>query len=644
MTLGRGVQPRPIRLLIVKLPMKNKQPSEVEINQIVGLFNRGDNDNVKKQAQKLIKFYPKHPFGWKVLGAVLANLNQLEAALEAQLTSIKLSPQDVDALYNLGNTYRRLYRYEEAVKHYLTALKYNPKFALAYNNLALTLHDLGHFTQAVEHFRIALQMVQTNPEIYYNLGVSLQELGQLEEAIKHYKQAIQLDQRHDQAYNNLGNILKELGQLKNAETCLRNAIALNQNRIDAQSNLLFIYDHTLNACLNTRLSEAKRYGERVSEKAWLPYQEWSVDATPSRLKIGFVSGDFKDHQVGFFLENTLAQLDTQQFELFAYTNVTQSDAVTERLKGFFSHWHSIFGLSDEVAANLIHQHSLHILIDLSGHTGHNRLPLFAWNPAPIQATWLGYWATTGVQQIDYIFADKVGVPESHQGQFTETVKYLPNTRFCFSAPLFTIPVEPLPALSKGYLTFGCFQNLSKISDEALTVWKAILTQLPDAKIRFQCKQLRDKTMTSYFYQRLLTFGFKTEQISLHSATNRDAYLIAHHSIDFILDTFPYTGGTTTCEALWMGVPTLTLAGDTLLARQGASLLASAGLNEWIANDITVYQQKALSFASDLHYLSALRSQLREQVLRSPLFDAKTFAHHFGRALWEMWEEKKTVIY
>lgn len=220
--------------------------------------------------------------------------------------------------------------------------------------------------------------------------------------------------------------------------------------------------------------------------------------------------------------------------------------------------------------------------------------------------------------------------------------YLPDTRLCFSAPDFAIPVSDLPFLSKDYITFGCFQNLSKVTDAVLTTWQKILQQLPTARLRFQGKQFRDATFTEHFIARLEGFGITAQRISTHSISSREDYLRAYNEVDFVLDTFPFTGGTTTCEALWMGVPTLTLAGETLLARQGASLLSAAGLLDWIVESESAYIKQAVVFANNVGYLAQLRSHLREQVLASPLFDGKRFARNFENTLWQLWLDYQSV--
>ena len=263
--------------------------------------------------------------------------------------------------------------------------------------------------------------------------------------------------------------------------------------------------------------------------------------------------------------------------------------------------------------------------------------MFAWKPAPVQASWLGYFATTGVAEIDYLLADSVGVPEDQRGQFTEAICYLPDTRLCFTAPRHDIAVTALPAATNNAITFGCFQRLPKVGEVVLATWAKILAALPTARLRMQCKQLGEAAQVDLFKQQLQQHGIDPARVAMHGDTSYEDYLLAHADIDMILDTFPYPGGTTTCEALWLGVPTLTLAGDSLLGRQGASLLTAAGLADWVASSEEDYIARALTFAGELTKLATLRAGLREQVLSSPVFDAPRFARNFEAALWGMWQ-------
>ena len=256
-----------------------------------------------------------------------------------------------------------------------------------------------------------------------------------------------------------------------------------------QSNIQFTLNFSAHHTPANCLAEARKYGRMAARKATASFTDWQCTARPERLRVGLVSGDLYGHPVGFFLESLLAHLDPSRIELIAYPTRHQQDELTARIRRYFSAWKPLPGLNDEAAARLIHADGVQVLIDLSGHTAHNRLPVFAWKPAPVQASWLGYFATTGVAEMDYLLADAVGVPEAQRAQFTESVWYLPDTRLCFTAPAAELAVTPLPALSKGRLTFGCFQNLTKVNEEVLAAWRDIFPALPDARLRMQTYQL-----------------------------------------------------------------------------------------------------------------------------------------------------------
>ena len=282
---------------------------------------------------------------------------------------------------------------------------------------------------------------------------------------------------------------------------------------------------------------------------------------------------------------------------------------------------------------------MHLLLDLSGHTAANRLPVFAWKPAPVLVSWLGYFATTGLVEMDYLVADRIGVPDAAQGQFSEEIFYLPDTRLCFTAPPAAPSPNAPPALANGFITFGSFQHMPKINDNVLAAWARILSALPTARLRLQSRSLGLPAVQQQLAQRMARAGLDPARVRMSPPGDRAAYLGAHAEIDVILDTFPYPGGTTTCEALWMGVPTLTLAGDRLLSRQGASMLAVAGLPDWVATSVDDYVAKAIDLSEDVTALARLRGTLRPRVLASPLFDAPRFAAHFADALWKMWQQK-----
>jgi len=588
-----------------------------------------------------VKLKPDFADAYSNLGAALKELGHFESAMNNHRLAVELKPGSAEAHNNLGTAFKDLGKLEEATACYRRAIDINPNYASAHFNLGNAMQEMGQFESAADCFRQALRLNPDLHDAYTSLGVVLKNLGQYEGAVDAYRWALELQPESAQAHYDFGNAIKYLGQHEAAVGCYRRALYIKPDFIDAQSNLLF----TLNFISSNEnfdcLSEARRYGRMITGQVTKRFTDWQCTAKPERLRVGLVSGDLHNHPVGHFLEGLLSHIDPSRVELIAYHTNRKEDELTARIRPYFSAWKSLVGLGDQAAARLIHADAVHILLDLSGHTGHNRLPVFAWKPAPVQVTWLGYFATTGVAEIDYVLADEVGVPEAQRQQFTESVWYLPDTRLCFTAPGVDLPVAPLPASSNGMITFGCFQHLSKVSDEVLTVWGKIFAALPEARLRIQCVQFKDPSVLAKFIENIQRHGIDPNRVTTHSGVARASYLSAHAEVDIKLDTFPYPGGTTTCEALWMGVPTLTLAGDSLLARQGASLLTAAELEEWIATSKDDYIAKAITLADDLQKLAALRKGLRKQVLSSPLFDAPRFARNFENALWGMWQRHQT---
>jgi len=615
------------------------------------------------------------------LGVALKELGQLDGAIASFLKALQINPDlaegrlnldvAVGDIFNRGNILMGSGQLVEAVAHYRRVLEIQPDYTEAHTTLGVALMCLGQVEGAVASYRRALQIKPDSAEALCNLGVALKELGQLDGAVASCRRALELNPDFAQAHSNLGNALIALGQLDNAVASCRQALKIKPAFAEAHCNLgyaltdigqldnamasfrqaleikpdfaevhnslLFTLNYTASHTPLYCLEQARQYGQVVEGKVGARFSAWQCEDRPERLRVGLVSGDLLNHPVGFFLEGLLAHIDPARIELIAYPTHYSEDELTARIRPYFSAWNSLVGKSDEAATRLIHADAIHVLIDLSGHTAHSRLPVFAWKPAPVQVSWLGYFATTGVSEIDYFLADAVGVPETQRAQFTESVWYLPDTRLCFTVPRIDLPVAVLPALKNGYITFGCFQTLAKMGDAVLETWGEILAALPNAKLRVQCKQLGEPAQVEQMLQRLQRYGIDPARVRTQGSSHREAYLAAHAEVDVILDTFPYPGGTTTCEALWMGVPTLTLAGNSLLARQGASLLTSAGLKEWVTTDKDEYIARAIALAGDLPKLATLRAVLRQQVLASPLFDAPRFAMNFEDALWGMWD-------
>jgi len=614
--------------------------AEARYNLGITLKSQGKFDEAIISFRQTLSLKPGFFEAYFNLGNIYRNQGKLDDAVTSYRQALKLKPDYVQALGNLGIVLSNQNKLDDAVAYFRQALKFKPDSAQTHYNLANTLKIQDKSAEAIDSYRQALKLKPDFAEAYYNLGNVLTDEFKLGEAAACFRQASILKPDFALAYNNLGIALRKLGKLDEAVTNYRQALSLNREYAEAHSNLLFCMNYFPNLSVSQYLEEARQFGRIMTDMVSIHFSDWICSSNPERLRVGLVSGDFQNHPVGFFLENLLTNIDSTQLALIAYSTKDFKDELTIRIRDRFTAWKQLADMSDEAAARQIHDDGIHILLDLSGHTAHNRLPVFASKPAPVQATWLGYFASTGMAEMDYIIADPITVPESLKDHFTEEVWYLPDTRFCFSPPVTEeeLRPSPLPALSNGYITFGCYQNTVKINDAVLTAWGHIFQSLPNARLRLRDRLLYSGTIRRQLQTRLEKHGIDLKQVILEKSVPRDEYLASYTDIDIILDTFPFNGGTTTCEALWMGVPTVTLLGNTMISRQGASLLISAGLTDWIAEDVERYVAKTIEHAAGLDKLARLRAGLRRQVLASPLFDGRRFARHFEEAMWGMWKK------
>ena len=596
-------------------------------------------DEAVASYRRALALNPDYAEAYNNLGIALQDLGQLDSALASYRRALKIKPDYAEAHCGLGLALKNIGKLDDAVDSYQRALEIKPDYAEAYNNLGNALKDLWQLDEAVVSYRQALTVKPDYAEAHNNLGSALQDLGQFVGAMASHQQALEIKPDYVEAHCGLGNVLLELGQLDGAVASYRQALAIKPDFIIAHSNLLFVLNFTVAHTTPCCLDAAREYGRVVSKRAVEHFSTWRCETKPEYLRVGLVSGDLRNHPVGYALESLLAQLDPTRIELIAYPTSNKADELTALIQPRFLAWKPIFGMSDRAAADMIHSDGVHVLLDLSGHTANSRLPIFTWKPAPVQASWLGYFATTGVPEMDYLLTSEVAVPEVHKEHFTESVWYLPDIWLCFTPPEFDLPVVPLPALENGYLTFGCFQRLDKMGEGVLQAWGKLLSAIPKSRLLLANKQLGDTGVAARFSQRLQQSGIDSERVTIRGTKDsRAEYLARYNEVDAMLDTFPYPGVTTTCEALWMGVPTLTLGGDTLLSRQGAGVVTPAGLEDWVASSETDYVEKAISLTSDLSKLANLRTGLRAQVLASPVYDAPRFARNFEAALWGMWQQ------
>jgi protein O-GlcNAc transferase len=639
------------------------------------LLDRGDAQQALEAFTQAVRHKPESAGAHFNLGATHTRLDQHEAAVPAYREALALKPEFAEAEMALGTALEELGQDEAAVASYRRALEIKPGYVESHEKLVKLLGRLGRSNELAAVYRRLLELDPDNVEILYNLGLLLRHLGRMQDAARNFRRAVELRPGFVDALCNLGDVsiglrlfddavesyrkvlqlepgnagvhhnlaaaLKDTGKLDEALESYYRALALQPDFPIAQSNVLLIQHLLSRLSTEQQLEEARRFGAMVTRLAPAPAAPGNPVDPARCLRIGFVSADLHSHPVGHFIESVLAALSTGasgRLELFAYSNSLKADEVTARIKRHFQSWQSVVGLPDEVMARRIRDDAIDILVDLSGHTGKNRLPVFAWKPAPVQISWLGYFATTGVEAIDYLIADPWTLPAELESHFTEKILRLPETRLCFTPPAHDVEVAPLPALRSGYVTFACFNTLSKMNDAVVALWARVLHAVPGSRL-----QLVAPPDQHVHWQRVVTesfsaHGINAERLQVLNAGPRAAYLATYQQVDIALDPFPYTGGTTTAEALWMGVPVLTLAGKSFLARQGVGLLANAGLPEWIAEDPDDYVRRAVSHAGDLPRLASLRAGMREQVLASPLFDAPRFARHFEEALRGVWRK------
>jgi protein O-GlcNAc transferase len=619
------------------------RPDYAEAHRQLGqLFQSLDRLGEAEQSyRQVLRITPESAEDHNNLAVVLENRGQLEAAIASYHHALDITPESPQIYSNLGGALKSLGRFDEALASYRQALTLKPDFAQAYSNLGAVLHQRELIVEAMAYYQKAIEIDPNCFDAHNNRGVALQQGGQFNAALASYRRTLEINPDFAESMNNIGALLADLGRLEEATASYRQALNVSPNFFRAHSNLLLIHNYLADQTPAELLAEAIRYGDGVAREA-RPYSNWRITPDPTRcLRVGIVSADLYQHPVGFFLEGVVGALTAQardRLDFVAYSNYSKFDEVSERIKVCCQDWQSILGISDEILAKRIRDDRIDILIDLSGHTGHNRLPLFAWKPAPVQVSWLGYFATTGVKAIDYLVADTLTLPESEEINFTEAIWRLPETRLCFTPPTTQVEIGTLPAFGNGSVTFGCFNNLTKMNDSVVNLWARILKELPESRLFLKTKQLDDPFVQQSVLKRFAEHGINKERLILEPHTPRADYLAAYNRVDIALDPFPFTGGTTTVETLWMGVPVLTLAGHQFLARQGVGLLMNAGLPEWVANDQDDYLSRAVSYASDLQRLASLRAGLRQQILASPIFDAPRFARHFEAALRSMWEK------
>jgi predicted O-linked N-acetylglucosamine transferase (SPINDLY family) len=617
------------------------KPNYAEAHNNLGnaLQDKGQADEAVAAYRQAIALSPNYAEAYINLGNGLLDKGQLDEAIAAYRQAVALNPHLPAAHNNLGNALRDKGQLNEAIASCRQAVALNPRLPAAHNNLGNALQDKGQLDEAIAAHRQAIALKPNYAEAQSNLGNALLAKGQLNAAIAAYRQAIALKPNLPQAYLNLGTALLDTGHLDEAIAAYRQACALKPNNSEAHSNVALALHYHPGVEARAIAEEHERWQRQHAEPLRPFIKPHANDRDPQRrLRVGYVSADFCEHSVAFFLEGVLACHDAGQVEVFCYANVARPDAVTARLQRLAGHWREISRRADVEVAELIRHDQIDILVDLAGHTAGHRLLLFARQPAPVQVSWLGYPDTTGLQAMDYRLTDALADPPgTTEHLHSEQLIRLPESAWCYRPAAEAPPVSVLPALAAGQITFGCFNALPKISGPQLQLWSGILRDVPGSRLLLKNRGLRDPSTQEHLRARLEEAGVAQERIELVAyARNLAEHLALYSRVDIALDTFPYHGTTTTCEALWMGVPVVTLAGKTHTSRVGVSLLTNAGLSELIARSPEEYAQLAATLAGDLPRLSRLRGTLRGRLEQSPLMDAPRFARDIEAAYRTMW--------
>lgn len=571
------------------------------------------------------------------LGMVLRRQGKMDQALSALEQAARRDPRLAEAHLNLGLVLFELGRAEDATASCQRAIAVRPDYAEAYLNLGSALHALGRHGEARAAYEAALKFRPGYAQAHHSLGVTLFELGDLDGAIACYRQALAASPDHEGARDNLAFLLRIVGRSTEAAELYRQGAAAGQATAMRYLALSTLYDP--HADLDARYAEQRQAEDRLARPLYAHAQPHANSREPERrLRIGYLSSDFRDHPVGRNIEPLLANRNRDRFEIIAYADIASPDHMTKRLRDMVDRWTSVTGLSDRQIAEKIRADEVDILVVLAAHFDKNRPLVCAFRPSPIQISFHDL-LSTGLEAVDYFIADRTVHPRGAREHFTERVIHLPS--LYVHAPLPDVPVAPPPSAASGVVTFGSYNNPAKINDAVLSLWAAILKATPRSRLLlkfrnwFLVTSLRERITSA-----LRAHGIEPSRVSFQGAPDATAsHLARYNDIDIALDTFPFSGSTTTFEALWMGVPVITWAGTTVASRWSASMLRALKLDELVADGAERYAAIASALADDPKRLAMLRSSLRGRVLRSPLVDGPLRARQIERvyrAVWRRW--------
>ena len=623
----------------------------IGLNPNVGMYhyNLGETYRVMNRLNKAVveckqavALQPDFPEAHFSLGRALRGQGKLDEAIAHFERVLLHRPDYADAHVNLGEALTRQGKFDQAIAHYERALALKPDSVEAHINMGITFAVRQVFDQAIVHYERALALKPDSVEAYNSLGNVFSKQDKWEQAIAHYERALALKPDSPLAHNNLASALTYQRKFDQAIAHYERAVTLDPRQPQFYSNLLQTLNYVPGYDAAALFAAHRTYASQYEEPLARFVMPHSNDRSPGRrLKIGYVSTNFRQHSIAHFIEPVLEHCDHGQFEVICYSNSAAGDIVTDRIRSCADAWRLIMGLSDEQAVQQIREDRIDILVDLDGHCGMNRLPVFARKPAPIQVAWIGYPNTTGLSAMDYritdAYADPVG---STDYLHSEKLLRLPDCFSCYRPPQDCPDVGDLPAQNRGYVTFGSFNALVKTSAEVMALWARLMRAVPASRLALKSKCLEEPSSQEEVKDFFSAHGIARERLMLlgHSPS-QTSHMEHYNRIDIGLDPFPYNGTTTTCDALWMGVPVVTLAGKTHVSRVGVSQMNTLGLPELIAGNPEEYISIAVRLAGDLDALSGLRRGLRLRMKASPLTDAPRLTRnleHAYRDIWQRW--------
>jgi predicted O-linked N-acetylglucosamine transferase (SPINDLY family) len=577
---------------------------------------------------------PRHAEGLHLLGVIASMSGQVEAALGLFDAALVQSPRFADAHANRGWALFALGRGDHAIAACREALKADPAHVHANFVLGNTLDARGDLTGAEAGFRQALAGDPNHVEARSNLGRVLRIQGRLDAAIEALAQALAIQPGSADLHLNMGVALQHAGRVEEALVHYRQALALQPDDLTAHSNVLMALNYIPEFSGEQLLEQHRDFGARHTDALAASAGPYANDRSPDRrLRVGYISGDLHSHPVGYYLTGPLEAHDRSAVEVFCYSNNLLEDQVTARLAGASDHWRRIAGLADEDAAELIRADRIDILVDLSGHTGKNRLRLFGIKPAPVQVSWLGYPGTTGMAAIDYLVVDACTVPPGAEGWIREARVRLPHGRFCYSPPADAPEVAMPPSRP---VTFGSFNNGAKLGPEVMRLWARVLDAVPGSRLVLKWRYFGEADVRRRLIEAFAAAGVDPGRLEVRGDSPHAEMLAQYADIDIALDPFPFCGGLTSSEALWMGVPVVTLPQDRMASRQTLAFLHGIGLGDLAANSEDDYVRIAAALAADPARRGELRRTLRPRMAAAPMNDPKVFTPGLEAAYRQMW--------